>query len=96
MKVSELLSDASKWIKGCFAKDKNGQRRCAWESDATCFCLKGALIHCNMPGYRSLCQLIKDKKLRQKEGVDCPIVAFNDHPDTTYEEVMALLKEANL
>ncbi len=44
MKLSQLLSDKSKWTKGCSARNENNQPVHLYSPDATCWCLAGAVF----------------------------------------------------
>ena len=100
MKPSELLSDASKWTKGYYARNEHGGLEPARSPVATCFCIFGALLRCynGLPGERTqkVAKIILKRFPERVAHEDSTLPGFNDHPDTTYEEVISVLKEAGL
>lgn len=111
MKVSELLANESSWMKGrlaCDAQDRNVGTRA---TSAVKFCLAGAIEHCcsnslevkkkladlliakgKVPA--SVIDLLKDSADNVKNNVI--VMRFNDANNTTYKEVIELLKELDI
>jgi hypothetical protein len=95
MKVSELLSDASKWCQGYLAIDKSGDPVAPEASEATSWCLFGALCKCYPyynynKTYRSVIEKLYD------EGTYLTIPQYNDSPERTFEEIHTLVQELDL
>lgn len=111
MKVRELLTDESKWIKACLAKDKNGNRvGPLLFPDAVSFCIAGALVHCYYDGISDSLGnpywegYNKDKingvfyKVEvavQELGFD-NMVDWNNHQDRTFADVKALVEKLDV
>ena len=104
MKVSELLSSPEKWTKDWYFKDGNGNRISSWKDRRiTCYCLMGAGFACypDLSGetyHDTLVEVIR--KLFPDRMKNCTqgnkVAYFNDHPDTTFEDVQRVLKEADV
>ena len=109
--VCELLNKATRWTKYTFAKTRDGVRvtpsRLIEEAD--CFCLEGALMYVlnrNISVCRRSEQFGKLKKAilelfperaRTPENLpNCAVFAFNDHPDTTFEDVRKVVELAGV
>ena len=89
MNVAELLSDESKWCKG---KAVDGQAKC----------LGTAILRCYEfgPGRLKAIASIREcipvgSYSASPHAVDF-IIAFNDHPDTTFEMVRKVVLEAGV
>lgn len=94
--VLDILSDPSKWCKESLAKDINGFVTDIYSVDAYSFCITGAFrkVNCHNEKWKPFKRLIISK---YPERINIDIVpSFNDHPDTTFEEVVELIKEAGL
>ena len=97
MKAYELLSTPDRWCKGNWAKDARGQVTKASGPDAVCWCLTGALWRIYMDRPHAYAA-VKDRVvsvLERRTGRG-GLVAFNDDFRTSYEDVIAVLKEANV
>lgn len=100
MKAYELLSSKDRWCKKYSAILKDGSpafsiielRNCP--EKFKCFCLIGALYFCytNMFDYAEAVNKIY-RLLPNGHG---SIAEYNDDPNTTYEDIIKLLKEADL
>ncbi len=89
MKLSELLTDESKWTKGAFARTKSGVGLWNGSSpNAVCWCLSGALQVCDARSETK-------QKIREHLKIDF-IPAWNDAPERTFDDVKNLLTELNL
>ena len=94
MKLSELLSDESKWIKGRFAVDSDGNMVSTNDPSACRFCLEGAIYRCcRGPG---LGQILNRVDIRTRAKGYNSIPAFNDDENTTFEDIKTLLNEVGL
>jgi len=104
MKVCELLSDETKWTKGAFARDVKGVECSPNTWVAQSWCLLGAISKCYgyvpisdgfspTPCENAIRQL--RNALRRVHGRNV-ITDWQDDPETTFEMVQELLKEANI
>ena len=92
MKIKELLSDSSKWIKGVQAEDEDNEPISPVCSLAVKWCLLGALHKCYPgPGEFYEAQNKIDKVLKIVS-----FVTWNDAEETTFEDVQKLLLEADV
>lgn len=107
MKAYEILNSPEKWTKGTHFKNVEGVVLAPESAKATCMCLEGAVIlaysYTIIELYRSWEYRRLEIAIEAKYGLTrlhankCNLVAsFNDHPETTFEEVVALLKELDL
>ena len=80
------LSDPTHWTKGCYARDAEGEPVNVREG--VCHCLVGACILL-APDTETLDALTN--RLRRFVG---PLTIFNDHPDTTHADILALIDRA--
>lgn len=100
-KLTDVLSDETKWTQGTFARDAEGTS-CGWSSPtAACWCLDGALGTLPSRRYeeyrKAVCHAIR--KLHPTFTPDEPdddfVVSFNDAPGRTFAEVYAVAKRAD-
>lgn len=90
MKVFELLATPDKWIQGTGYADTHGN--CTTINEAACWCLYVAIAIC----YKNWeDQYIANSKVRGRIGWES-IVAWNDAPERTHAEVLALCKELDV
>jgi hypothetical protein len=98
MKIKELLSDESKWIKGYFAADKDGNILDDEYNERACkFCLLGALDKCygtNANEYRRVRAKI-ESRIIPNETLGT-IVRWNDAPERTFADVKQLVEELDI
>lgn len=96
MKVKELYTDDSKWTQRTFVRDSYGNALTSvHDPNASCFCLSGALIKC-YPINKELC-FAQDRLLEAVRKFKFrSIVAFNDNPLTTFEQVRALVEALDI
>jgi len=93
VKVKTLLNKPEKWIKGYFS---NGGR----------YCLVGALMECygtpRQVEFKEAATKVRTainelSKLRKVKLAKKPnIIRFNDNPKTTFKDIRAVLKLANV
>lgn len=107
MKPSELLDKPEKWTKGVPARTATGEQSPSFTSDAVCWCALGALTRCGVYDRKLKIKLgeiaaklfperVKDcKRISLQQGIYFA-AAFNDHPDTTFEDVRKVLIESGL
>ena len=99
MKVQELLATPDKWTQGAAARDPKGEPVHPFSPDAICWCFGAALRKCYpfAPERNRLRSPILQKlgfdPLERSEGV---VPAWNDAPERTHAEVLALCKELDL
>jgi hypothetical protein len=86
----ELLSAPERWTKEAFARDSPGELAGAQGRDAVCWCLDGALMRSvgGTPGRSAVLQL-----LSRAAQID-NIWTWNDAPERTHAEVLAVLDKA--
>ena len=88
MKVSELLSDESKWTTRYLSRNKNDNPVYYDDNDACKWCLLGAMLKCyEHNGYEKVFCLTQ----RTIGGL---IGTFNDA--SSYEQVMKLVRELDI
>jgi hypothetical protein len=88
MKAYELLAKPDKWTTGASARDGAGNEVATIHPDACAFCTIGALAKC----YKDFDYSDKTRRLRTRVG---PVLhRWNDN--STYEEVIAVLKELDI
>lgn len=81
MKIRELLKDEKSWTKGEMSIETEG---------GTCFCLLGAVIHC----YPEQTGDGVSNLLRKVIGES--IICWNDAPERTHAEVLALVERLDV
>lgn len=91
--VRALLSDPERWTKQAEARDEHGTPVNAWDAEATCWCLYGALIRVTNTGmyaneeYNKACEQIR-KEL--SAGYEHEWISeFNDH--SSHSQVIEML-----
>jgi hypothetical protein len=93
MKISELLSDESKWTKGTMARDEDGIPVSTTTDRACCFCLWGAMIWCyggDTSEYTRVRQQIQAELGHTYFG------RWNDQSERTFDEVKALVQKLDI
>jgi hypothetical protein len=88
LNATRLIEDEDKWIQG---KRQEGDS----------FCIMGAIDHTftelRICGYavRSVAEAIRAERIiTSPDGVYGVVIAFNDAPDTTHEDVMRIMHRA--
>jgi hypothetical protein len=100
--ILDLYEDnPDKWIKGCIAQDRDGDS-CDYSSPrAYSFCLVGAYHHLVSKNVLD-CKIYKDwataievvaAPRRRPDLRDRSIVDFNNDPNTTFDDIKAVLQE---
>jgi hypothetical protein len=90
MRISEVLSDESKWTKGAFARDTEGKEVPAEDEKAVRWCLVGAAIKCRKD-YKLFRHPILTDWWEWKPGFS--IVRFNDADTTTFKDIRRVVAE---
>jgi hypothetical protein len=100
MKPSELLSGPEKWTKSYFARDANLVPIPYSDPGAFCFCLRGALyregFHEEIGNLSRTIRRLFPYLVSVGVSSEGIVTCFNDAPDTTFEDVQKVLKEAGL
>lgn len=102
IETRNLLSDPSKWTRRTLARDKNLKNVSPYSDHATCFCMYGALQRVSFIGglVRTDTGLAYDEARSHLGNVVAAttpypkIDYFNDHPNTTHEDVLKILDKA--
>lgn len=94
MKVKELLSRPGAWHKGSYARDHAGRDVTGDDGSACSFCLAGAIYRCYPKDSTEAIRKVENVLL---ERVGHPgVVLFNDGPNTTYDDIVAVVNEADI
>lgn len=97
MKLHELLSDPSRWTKGATARNSIGNIVSSYDPTAVCFCLIGAIFRIYPDDYpNAFNERVAIHKQLEGRLSNHDIVGWNDAPERTHEEVLALLKELDI
>ena len=88
MAEKELLSDPARWLKGEVSSDANWQCVDPESPTATCWCQHGASHKLNSSGDTICFKSDIAKELDYPSAIE-----FNDHPDTTHEDLMKFYDE---
>lgn len=92
MKVSELLNDSSRWIKGEYARNSTGKEVDEYSPEAVCFCLHGAIQRC-YPHFNTCQEVVAKVKA---EIFPITITSFNDAPSTTFSDIQTLVTKLDI
>ena len=91
MKVKDLLTDESKWVKGAYARTAEGRRAGSCESDAVRFCLLGAITRCYPnAGFGEVLNRVVDQLPGRA------IAEWNDDQSTTFTDVRNLVEKLDI
>jgi len=90
MKIRELLATPENWTQGVYARN-SGQWPCSVRDiDACCWCLHGAAVYC----YQKIAERLF---ILEKIGAEVKnISAYNDAPDRTHAEILALVEKLDV
>lgn len=96
MTLREVLKDESCWCKGMSAQSRYGKSVPIASEMACRFCLHGAMEKSQFWPTVRLKEAI-EKLFPERWSKYCHDLAkFNDHPDTTFADITAVLDEAGL
>jgi len=95
MKAYELLSSPDKWTKSAYARDSFHNPVAFSNSAAQCWCINGAIRKCYGPSRAPIIEEIVQDVIRQN-SIFSSTAHYNDDPATTYEDVIAILKKADV
>ena len=95
-KMIETLAQAEAWTKGAFARTAKGRIIGPECKNAKCFCMEGAGLRVDRNGFFDAEHLIEAavSELFQRRSPYGSIPYFNDHPDTTHDDVLVVLRRA--
>lgn len=83
MKLSELLTDESKWCRNAYARDSRYCAVFAKTASACRWCLSGAMIKCGIESHLLVTMV---------EGLGFgSIPDFNDDPKTTFTQIKEII-----
>lgn len=90
----EFLSDPKRWTKGSLFRTRKGEA--VTRPLAACACLTGALLIATDGTATSERREAFDASVKLVEGLlnGAPISVFNDDPDTTHADILAVLDKA--
>jgi hypothetical protein len=98
-----LIDTPEKWAKGYYAFGPDGSTRDIEDPEACRFCVRGALFRIESRfGYMVEAEASKAIYKAVPDAVRIPadeignnaVVVFNDHPETTHAEILALFDRA--
>ena len=100
MKILQFLDKPSKWTKGALARDHKDIPVAADSPEACCWCLSGLISYCYSgldasTIYNKVCDTIQ-LKFPDRADSEYPLSRFNNNPETTYEDIRAVLLEAGV
>lgn len=91
MLVRELLISEDKWTKGAGARSINQQIVATNSPNAVCWCIFGALDRC-YPNYNNWLRVYV--RINKELGKD--MMAWNDEPERTFEDVRHLVEKLDI
>lgn len=94
--MRNLLADEKCWTKGAPARDAQGLPALSASNESVCWCLMGASNRARSDlGLGVLCdQLAIDALDLALGGGPGVVPSFNDHPDTTHADILAVIDRA--
>lgn len=105
-KVIDILCEANRWTQGCYTRIHDDfvtpTQYCMMGAVRTCTGIKNDVDETNLAYYRKLAEVIHAKFPARKgigtyaDTTEQIIIDFNDHEDTTYEDVRSVLLEAGV
>lgn len=95
MKAYELLDSPEKWTQRALARDADGREVDPTSADAVCWCMEGAFIATHDDEKGAEFERLRATLRKYGEPLGSPWI-FNDDAANTYEEVIAVLKEADV
>lgn len=95
MKISELLTDHTKWTQHVEASNRYGKAVGATADDAECWCLLGAAVRTGNQAKLLRTFPYPDDEANRNEA-NRKIIAFNDANGRTFDEVKAFLIQHDL
>jgi hypothetical protein len=105
MKVLDVLSDESKWVRDKVAVNTQGIQVAACDPSSARWCIVGAVAKVcdNCLAYSAIMRKISksvDKLFPQfkldEQSIGDNAIEFNNHPATTYQDLRAVLEDAGV
>lgn len=102
MKAHELLNSPRRWGRYSYASDDAGYSQPVFGPEASCYCLLGSLIRCYAdpnPQPDEASYLVTPAYVAARQRLEAAYpnpTSLNDDPNTTFEQVHALLVELDL
>lgn len=89
--IRELLADKARWCRGAYARDCTDETVSLLDPRACKWCLAGAVYITYGPGSVAVEKVSAEllRRLEPSKG----IAVFNDSPETTHADILALLEE---
>lgn len=88
VRIRDLLHVESRWTKGWFARDAEGNDVSTNNPNAVCFCLSGAVTKTSPDGKTEVVETFLNSQLSSLDGLTIP--DFND--DSDHADVLAFLE----
>lgn len=98
MKMKELLTKPEAWTQGLYARDTEGRSASPHGETTVCWCLIGALIRTYNP-MKKLASTPEAEEIERRiadEIHSVDIADWNDSPDRTHAEVLALCEKLDI
>jgi hypothetical protein len=95
MKIKELYDSPSRWTRGWFARDKDGDRASTFSQEAVCFCLAGAVEKCYPASKEGDEIAYKLENAIRAKGFGRGYINWNDEV-ATFEDVKSLVEELDI
>jgi hypothetical protein len=83
--MRELLAGPGAWIRGTYARDRNGKDVGPYNPDAVCWCVQGAM---------GKLRFSEEARAYVKPLIDNSWAAWNDDPSRTHLEVVEMIERA--
>lgn len=91
MKVKDLLTNESKWTKGAYSRNREGEVTDVLDSGhSVCWCLRGAIDLCYFGDERA------QVRSKVRMYIDGEIEPWNDSFKTTFQDVKKLIDELDI
>lgn len=92
MKVKDLLTDESKWLKVDLARNHRGESCSPDDVHAVAFCLFGAILRV----YDSECDYVRHRVANFANAPLGSVALWNDDEERTFADVRALVEELDI
>ena len=89
----KLLKERKRWTRGVFARDKQGVSVDEYSKDACSWCITGAIRKSSAwMATTPISNKVRKMYPGRLNPLQSDIAAFNDHGDTTHEDVLKVIK----
>lgn len=98
MKLRDILKTEKDWTKGYYARNSEGLKVLPDSGEAVCYCISGAIC-ASGTGYASTEMVTNAIKALFPERVHPEghaVPEFNDHPETTFDDVCKVIELAGV